>query len=267
VTGDRVRAAFAQNLFRTDAAARRLVASANVRSGEQIYDLGAGTGRVTAALLAAGATVVAVERDANLAAKLRERFRGAPVRVVEADLRRVPFEAPFKVVANLPFNVTAAALSRLLGEEPAPASATLVLQREAAEKYAGQPRLTTVSLAARPWFQIARGVEFARSDFVPAPQVDVAVLRIVRRATPLLDASHRQTWPAFVRYALARPSPQTHTVLRPLLSRIQWRRLAADLQIEPGATRNELSLDQWLGLYHFVRRHTPVTKRRRALGG
>jgi 16S rRNA A1518/A1519 N6-dimethyltransferase RsmA/KsgA/DIM1 with predicted DNA glycosylase/AP lyase activity len=267
VTGGRVRAALAQNLFRTDAAARRLVASADVLPGEQIYDLGAGTGRVTAALVTAGASVVAVERDANLAAKLRARFRGAPVRVVECDLRSVRFKAPFKVVANLPFNVTAAALSRLLWEDPAPASATLVLQREAAEKYAGWARLTTVSLAAQPWFEVVRGAGFARSDFVPAPKVDVAMLHIVQRSTPRLDASHRQAWRAFVRYALARPSPEARAVFQPLVSRLQWRRLCADLQIEPDATRDGLSLGQWLGLYHFVRRYIPPTKRRRALSG
>ena len=267
MTGGRIRAAFAQNLFRTDAAARRLVASADVRPGERVYDLGAGTGRVTAALVTAGANVVAVEQDANLAAKLRDRFRGAPVRVAEWDLRRVPFRAPFKVVANLPFNVTAAALSRLLWEDPAPASATLVLQREAAEKYAGRPRLTTVALAARPWFEVVGAAGFARSDFVPAPQVDVAVLRIVRRPTPLLEASHRQAWRAFVRYALARPSPDARLVFRPLVSRLQWRRLSADLRIASGAMRDELSLEQWIGLYDFVRRHIPATKQRRALGG
>jgi 23S rRNA (adenine-N6)-dimethyltransferase len=69
---------------------------------------------LTRALVEAGARVVAVERDASLAAGLRARF-GERVSVVEADVLgwRVPAE-PFAVVANLPFAGSGAILSRLL---------------------------------------------------------------------------------------------------------------------------------------------------------
>ena len=267
MTGARTRVALAQNLFRSDRAARRLVAQIDIRAGEVVYDLGAGTGRVTDALLRVGAQVVAVEQDPNLAHKLRVRFARAPVHVVRADLRQVTFRAPYKVVANLPFNVTAAALRRLLCEDAAPGAAALVLQREAAAKYAGRPRLTVMSLAARPWFEITLAGAIPREDFVPIPQVDVTVLRIVKRPEPLLKEAHRMAWQAFVRYALARPDAEVCATFRPLLSRLQWRRLSADLEIAPGSCREDLTLRQWLGVYRFVRSHIPDRKRRRALGG
>ena len=265
--GARTRLALAQNLFRGDRPARRLVASIDIRSGDRVYDLGAGTGRVTDALLGAGARVVAVEKDPNLAGKLRARFGGASVHILQADLRRVAFKAPYKVVANLPFNVTAAALRRLLLDDPAPDAAAIALQREAAEKYVGWPRLTAVSLAARPWFEVSLGRAIAREDFVPTPRVDIAVLRVVRRPAPLLEPAHRGPWMAFARYALARPDAEARATFGPLLSGLQWRRLSADLAIASGASREDLSLDQWLGLYRFVRAHIPARKRRRALGG
>lgn len=264
--GARTRLALAQNLFRADRPARRLVASIDIGAGDLVYDLGAGTGRVTDALLSAGAQVIAVEQDPNFARKLRARFANAAVQVVQADLTHVAFRAPFKVAANLPFNVTATALSRLLFDDPPPDAAAVVLQREAAAKYAGRPRLTAVSLAARPWFEVRLGDAIARDDFVPAPQVDVAVLRVVRRATPLLDSARRASWQAFARYSLARPDADARATFRPLLSGLQWRRLSADLAIVPGSRREELTLDQWLGLYRFIGGHVPAHKRRRALG-
>lgn len=261
----RIRARLAQNLFAADAPARRLVAAARLTPGDLVYDLGAGTGRVTAALVAAGARVVAVERDPNLARKLRARFEGADVRVVEADLARVGFAAPYRVVANAPFNQTAALLRRLLFEAPAPDVATLVLQREAAERYAGL-RASALSLMAQPWFEFAVACPFARRDFVPAPGVDVAVLRIVRRATPLLGEPEATAWRGFVRTAFARGRPEARRTFRGVVSNLQWRRLSPDLGIPAGAACGDLTLDQWLGLYCFVVAHLPPARRARAFG-
>lgn len=261
----RTRVRLAQNLFASATAAQTLVASADLAPGDLVYDLGAGTGAVTAALLAAGVRVVAVERDPNLARKLRARFSGKPVTVVEADLRDVRFRAPFKVVANPPFNLTADLLRRLLASSPAPDSAALVLQREAAEKYAG-PRLTVVSLEARPWFALGVSGPFSRRDFVPAPSVDVALLCITRKATPDVTAEDAEAWRGFVRYALARPRPDAWRTFRGLVSNLQWRQLSQDLAIAPDALRVELSYEQWLGVFRFVQRSAPAQKRRRIAG-
>jgi 23S rRNA (adenine-N6)-dimethyltransferase len=261
----RTRVRLAQNLFASASAARALAASTDLAPGELVYDLGAGTGAVTAALLAHGVRVVAVERDANLARKLRARFHGWPVTVAEADLRDVRFQAPFKVVANPPFNVTAELLRRLLTASPAPDRAALVLQREAAEKYAGA-RLTAVSLQARPWFALDVSRPFSRRDFVPAPNVEVALLRITRKATPDVAVSAAAAWRGFVRYALARPRPDAWRTFRGLVSNLQWRRLSQDLAIAPDALRADLTYPQWLGVFRFVQSCAPTVKWRR-IGG
>jgi 23S rRNA (adenine-N6)-dimethyltransferase len=263
--GLRTRVRLAQNLFASQAPARKLVASADLTPGDLVYDLGAGAGAVTAALLEAGARVVAVERDPNLARKLRARFSGASVRVVEADLREVRLRPPFKVVANPPFNVTAELLRRLLVDEPHPESAALVLQREAAWKYAGA-RLTAVSLTARPWFDFGTSEPFSRHDFTPVPSVEVALMRITRRPQPDIAAEDAAAWRAFVRYALARPRPDAWRTFRNLVSNLQWRRLSQDLAIAPGALRADLSYAQWLGVFHFVQRCAPADRLRRLAG-
>lgn len=261
----RTRLRLAQNLFASTAPARRLVASANLTPGDLVYDLGAGAGAVTAALLPLGVQVVAVECDPNLARKLRARFAGQAVTVVEADLRAVRFKAPFKVVANPPFNATADLLRRLLAHSPSPDAAALVLQHEPALKYGGR-RLTAVSLEARPWFALDVSHPFSRRDFVPAPSVDLALMRITRKARPDVAAEDADAWRGFVRYALARPRPDAWRTFRGLVSNLQWRRLAQDLAMDPDVLRTELTYDQWLGVFRFVQRYTPAVKRRR-LGG
>jgi 23S rRNA (adenine-N6)-dimethyltransferase len=261
----RTRAALGQNLFASAAQARALVAHAGVSPGERVYDLGAGTGLITGALVDAGARVVAVERDANLARKLRQRFAAtAGVAVLEADLADVAFRAPFKVVASPPFGRTAMLLRRLTQDAPAPEAATLVLQREAARKWAGLPRPTAVSLAAAPWFEPAIAAPFRRRDFVPAPAVDVAVLSIVRRPAPHLEADLRGAWTGFVRHAFGRGRADARGAFRGLVSHLQWRRLGDRLGLAPDARLAELAYSDWLAIFRFALASTPSEKQRRA---
>ncbi|HZZ87060.1 MAG TPA: rRNA adenine N-6-methyltransferase family protein [Caulobacteraceae bacterium] len=255
----RTRSRLAQNFFAADAPARLLAAALPLSPGEWVYDLGAGAGALTAALLRHDVRVVAVERDPNLARKLRARFAGRAVTVVEADLRQVALRAPYKVVANPPFNATADLMRRLLHGAPPPDAAALVLQRQAADKYGGI-RPNAAALAALPRFGLDVTRPFSRRDFVPAPSVDVALLRLRRKDPPDLAAEDEAEWRAFVRYVFARPRPDAWRSLRGLVSNLQWRRLCADLGIEPDAMRADLSYAQWLGVFHFVRRCVPAAK-------
>ena len=144
---------------------------AAVRPGELVLDLGAGHGALTAALLDAGAHVVAVEVDPRAVAVLRRRFDG--VRVVEGDLLTVPLpRRPYRVVANLPFATTSATLRRLLDPRGQLVRADLVLQRGAAIGWS-QRRVRRFDLRLGPTIPAHR--------FMPPPSVDAAVLRVTRR--------------------------------------------------------------------------------------
>lgn len=218
---------------------------------------------LTHAMLVAGAYVVAVERDENLANTLRRRFHGRNVTVLACDLNDVAFTAPFKVVANIPYNQTASTMRRLFFSSPHPRMAQLVLQREAADKYAGNGRLSAVSLMLAPWFEMDIVRSLAPDEFVPRPRVESVALRIVRREHPVLNDDERARWNAFVRYALGRSKADARTTFRNLLSGLQWRLLARDLRIAEDAALATLTWQQWCGVYDFVRRCAPPHKTKR----
>jgi 23S rRNA (adenine-N6)-dimethyltransferase len=156
--------------FLRPADAAAFVDAAGIRPGELVLDLGAGHGALTGPLLAAGARVVAVERDRRSADFLRERFPDA--RVVNDDLLSVPLPGrPYRVVANLPFATTAAAMRRLLAS-PTLRRADLVLQRGAAIGWSQRG-------ARRFTMRLGRTIPAHR--FVPPPSVDAAVLVLRRR--------------------------------------------------------------------------------------
>ncbi len=161
--------------------AARVVADAAVRPGELVLDVGAGEGALTRHLIAGGARVIAVELHPRRAQRLRERFAGAGVTVVQADAGslRLP-RGPFRVVASPPYAITSRLLRSLLAPRSQLAAADLVLQRAVVRRYAegrapGAARWGTS-------YAVRQGRSLPRSAFRPAPRVDSAVL-VVRRRT------------------------------------------------------------------------------------
>src|ERR1700682_2064821 len=98
-----------------------------------------GGGGLTEALADAGLRVVAVETDSRLYGLVRERFARRPeVACHHADFLTFPLPAtPYCVVSNVPYAITAALVRRLLHAARPPDEALLIVQREAAEKFAG----------------------------------------------------------------------------------------------------------------------------------
>jgi 23S rRNA (adenine-N6)-dimethyltransferase len=156
--------------------ARGLVAAAGIAPGDLVLDIGAGTGAVTAALVDAGAAVIAVELHRRRAAQLRVRFAGAAVTVVCADATdlRLP-RRPFRVVANPPFAAMTAVLRRLTAPRSALVRADLVVPRYVAARWSAGRGAGW----GEDWRAVTTG-RVERASFRPPPPSDAAVLVIER---------------------------------------------------------------------------------------
>lgn len=160
--------------------AHQLVADAEIGPGQLVLDIGAGTGALTAPLVEAGARVVAVELHPHRLDVLRRRFAGDRVTVVRADARslRLP-RRPFRVVASPPYAATSLILKRLLAPGSHLVAADLLLQHQAAARWAGG-RAPGVGRWAKD-FDVRLGRRVPRRAFDPRPPVDNRVLVVRRR--------------------------------------------------------------------------------------
>jgi 16S rRNA (adenine1518-N6/adenine1519-N6)-dimethyltransferase len=187
----RPRRSLSQN-FLTDAAALdEIVAAAELQPGDRVVEIGPGLGVLTRRLLAAGASVLAVELDARLASWLRRELHGVPgFELIEADALTIhprecfPGES-FKLAANIPYHITSPLLHLFLEGDRPPELTVLLVQAEVAERVAAPPgQLSYLSVFVQ---NVAHAEVVARvpaAAFEPAPKVDSAVLRLHRRADP-----------------------------------------------------------------------------------
>lgn len=160
--------------------AERLVTEADLPARALVLDVGAGHGALTAPLVDAGHRVVAVEAHPGRAAHLRQRF-GRNITVVQADARdlRLP-RRPFHVVASPPYAITTPLLRALLAPRGRLRSAHLVVQLQAARRFADGR-----APGAGRWmheYELAVVRPVPRRAFRPPPAVPSAVLRIRRRS-------------------------------------------------------------------------------------
>jgi 23S rRNA (adenine-N6)-dimethyltransferase len=244
-----------QHLLRSRGVASELVRDARIARDDLVVEIGAGDGRLTVELARHARRVDAVELDASYAARLRERFADDPrVRVSRADVRtvRLPKE-PFRAFGNIPFAVTNAVLRRLLDDPRAPLTrADLIVQWEAARKRTAPWPSTALSLRWLPWWELAIVRRVPRTGFEPPPSVDAAMLRITRRADPLLGAHRLRRYEAFVRLGFEHPTWPIAKAFRGVVPPLAWKRLARARGIAVDATPRHLDVWDWVALFDAV---------------
>jgi 23S rRNA (adenine-N6)-dimethyltransferase len=241
-----------QHLLRSDLLAAELVAHAGIEPGDLVLEIGAGAGRLTAALAQTARRVVAVELDERFVHVLRRRFRNEPaVEIVHADILDVPLpEEPFRAFGNVPFGITTPTLRRLL-DDPASelAGADMIIQFEAARKRTSTWPSTLLSLGWLPWWELRLVRHLHASAFVPPPSVDAGVLAIRRRARPLLPARSRGEFRSFLRVAFR----QADLPVRRSLGRYLPAHVIRQVMLERGRSKHSRSTDldvfDWVALF------------------
>lgn len=178
---------------------RKSLELAGVRAGDTVVEIGPGLGTLTSALLEAGASVWAVEKDRTLHEHLSQtlvpRFpdtfhllEGDAVEHPLADLGIDTAARGFKVVANLPYAIATPWLDGVLSG-PLPERMVLMLQQEAAQRYTAQPgskAFGAISVFLQSAYAVAPGHKVEPGCFFPRPDIDSYLLHLVRKPNPYI---------------------------------------------------------------------------------
>lgn len=182
----RPRKSLGQNFLHDDNIARNIVQSLGLRNGDHLIEIGPGKGALTKFLIPETKNFLAIELDPRAVALLQESF-GPSLAVLSADVLTVSLtelaqqrRTQFKVVGNIPYYITSEILFWLLDQRGAVLEATLMVQREVAQRFVARPRTKEygiLSIFSQHYTKPRLLFKVSRNSFHPVPNVDSAVVR------------------------------------------------------------------------------------------
>lgn len=246
--------ALGQN-FLVDGEAIARIVSLAAEPGLAVLEIGPGLGALTFPLAETGLPLAAVELDSALAGVLEERLP-EHVRVINADFLKVPpekiaslpgFDGGISAVGNLPYYITSPICMRLLTMGLDLRRMTLMMQKEAAERFLAQPKdknYVPLTVLSRLLYDIKPVFELSPASYLPQPEVSSAVLLFERNG---FDAP--EGLPVLLKYAFAM---RRKTLLNNLLALGRGKQETAALiekaGLKPTARAEELTPEEFVRL-------------------
>lgn len=186
----RAKKSLGQHFLTSEPAVAKMVSAAGVQPGDTVLEIGPGRGVLTAALLEAGARVVAIELDRDVIAPLTARFDtqvyDGRLTIVEADFLTLSDDqldelvgTTYKVVANIPYYVTNAMIERCMTARTQPKAVSFLIQKEVAERIVARDgKGSILSIAVQAYAQPKLVSRVSAGSFNPPPKVDSAIIAL-----------------------------------------------------------------------------------------
>lgn len=175
-----------QNFLINPSIIKRVIKEAKLSKKDLILEVGPGLGALTEEIVQGAGKVVAIEIDSCLVKILKDRIKEKDnLEIIKASIfddlpQQIKLADNYKVIANLPFNITGKALRIFLEQREKIKLMILIVQKEVAERIVAQPpQMSLLSLAVQFYAQAEIIFDIHQSNFWPQPQVRSAVIKII----------------------------------------------------------------------------------------
>ncbi|NTW46009.1 MAG: ribosomal RNA small subunit methyltransferase A [Candidatus Moranbacteria bacterium] len=249
-----------QNFLRDTDIVEGILSVADVRPEDRILEIGPGTGALTSHLLERAASVLAVELDRDLVTRLGETFAASANlsllegNILELDvaalLRESGFEdGAYKVVANIPYYITAPIIRLLLSLPIRPERIVLMVQEEVADRLAAPSgSMSLLSLMAQYYATVSKELFVPRTAFFPEPNVDSAVVKLVPQRPFLKEDDRKLFGLARAGFAARRKTLANNLSSSRRIPRGEVEAILSGMGLDTRIRAQELSVADWIGL-------------------
>ena len=181
---------YSQHFLRSPALIKSLIGHTNIRKNDTVYDIGAGSGTISAVLATKVKKVVAIEVEPRILETLRQNMAQYDnVTILQKDFLSLPLPTEsYKIFANIPFHISSQILHKLTDTPHSLKAAYLIVQKQFARKLLIDSDYFTGQLGAMiaPWYVARIRKPLRRTNYWPHPNVDTVLLEIMPRPEPLL---------------------------------------------------------------------------------
>lgn len=175
-----------QNFLINEKAIEKIITSANILPSDFVLEIGPGTGNLTRLLCQRAKKVVAIEKDKSIISLLKTELQEYQnLEIINADALKTDFKKLFrnqkyKIVANLPFYITAPIIRKLLECETPPEDMTFIVQKEVGVRICQKPGDMNILAASVQFYAKPKVISYiSKGSFYPVPKVDSAIIKIV----------------------------------------------------------------------------------------
>lgn len=246
-----------QNFLTDRGAVKRIIEAADLQPNDVVLEIGPGTGALTRELAKKVKKVIAVEKDPRMVEILEETLKGFDnVEIIQGDILKISnFQfliSNYKVVANLPFYLTAPVIRQFLeSSEARPRKMVLVVQKEVGQRIAARPPDMSILAVSVQFYATPKIISYiSKKSFWPSPEVDSAIIRIA----PLINADRKlinaDLFFKIVKAGFAQPRKQLINNLSRGLNfdREEVKSWLWKNNIQPSQRAETLTIENWLSL-------------------
>ncbi|MDP9249213.1 MAG: 16S rRNA (adenine(1518)-N(6)/adenine(1519)-N(6))-dimethyltransferase RsmA [bacterium] len=243
----RAKKSLGQNFLKSEAALQKIIGAGEIGPDDTILEIGPGKGALTERLLIHAGKVIAVEKDRELVEFLQNKFKeevsAGKLVLINEDILNFTAKQKYKIIANIPYNITGAILKKFLTSENQPERMVLMVQHEVAQRIIardGKESILSISVKAYGHPKILMKVP-ARY-FSPAPKVDSAIIAITdisREFFERKNVAEEKFW-EIVKKGFAHKRKKLSSNLRELVP------LEKTTTLPKNARAEDLKLEDWL---------------------
>ena len=250
-----------QNFVINQAALDAVISAAELAGTEEVIEVGAGIGTLTIELAQRAAQVFAVEIDQRLIPILEDVLQGfAQVTLLNTDILKVdPGELVskpgYRVVANIPYNITSALIRHFMEASVPPSMVVLMIQREVAQRIIGTPGdMSLLALSVQIYGRAFITARIPAGYFYPIPKVDSAVMRIDIYEEPVVSRSLIPAIFILAHSGFNQKRKKLRNSLAPALDSnpVGVEALLTRAGIQPNSRAQELSIQNWEQIAHIA---------------
>ena len=251
-----IRKRFGQHFLRDPNVIRRIVDTVKPSNRDHIVEIGPGRGAITEALISSGCDLDVIEIDRDLVDQLRRRYDGQ-IKIHSADALKFDFRtldigAPFRIIGNLPYNISTPLLFRLYSYTRHIQDMVFMLQEEVVNRICAAPGTSDygrLSVMSQYHCLATKQFSIPPSAFTPQPRVTSAIIRLTPHPPSLRLEDH-----TCLQEVVAAAFGQRRKTIRNALKKLLRTEDLELLEIDAGLRPEQLTLDDYITCANFVAR-------------
>lgn len=251
-----------QNFLNNEKILDNIIKAAEIKLTDIILEIGPGLGNLTEKLAQKAKKVVAIELDKKLAAFLKEKFADQPeVQIIQADILKIKSgslnleSGEYKLVANLPYNITGLFLRRFLSQEPKPKSIVLMLQKEVVERILEKNKKSAIISVITNFYGQPKIIQLvSKNNFWPMPKIDSAILKIelFPRNKFNLNSQEEDNFIKVVKTGFSHPRKQVASNLSMFWSKESIVSALEQIGLSAKIRAEDIKIANWYTIYRYL---------------